>query len=103
MSNVPFNPFIELAREPVGTLAWLGYLLLMFGILVLAVPWAVRKSVWLYARYRTNRAGDDWWSFGDHRKGYIPPTGWLAQAFVVCLVLAVAMWALGTVVWMVGG
>lgn len=98
-----FNPFIELARDPVATLAWLGYLLLMLGIVVLALPWALRKSVWLLARYRKNRASDSWWAFGDRRDGYIPPAGWLAQAFTVCLVLAVAAWALGSVVWLVGG
>lgn len=99
---MPVNPFVELARDPVGALAWLGYLLFMCGILVLAIPWAVRKTAWLYARYLQNRASSDWWAFGETRTGYIPPAGWLAWAFGVCLVLAVSAWALGSVVWLVG-
>lgn len=97
------NPFIELARNPVATLAWLGYLLLMLGIVVLAVPWSVRKTAWLIARYQQNRRSDSWWSFTDRPNGYIPPAGWLAWAFSVCLVLAVSAWALGSVVWLLGG
>ena len=93
------NPFVELARDPVASLAWLGYLLLMIGVVVLAVPWSVRKVAWLVARYYQNRASDSWWSFGDRRHGYIPPAGWLAHAFSVCLVVALSAWALGTVVW----
>jgi hypothetical protein len=96
------NPFVELARDPVGTLAWLGYFLFMLGVVVLAVPWAIRKTAWLYARYETNATSDDWWSFGNRRKGYIPPAGWLGQAFLVCVVLAGSAWALGTVVWLLG-
>lgn len=39
---------------------------------------------------------------GDSTAGYIPPAGWLAWAFGVCVVLAIAAWALGTLVWLVG-
>jgi hypothetical protein len=99
---MPPNPFVALAEDPVGTLAWLGYTLLMLGIVILALPWSVRKSAWLYARYRQNRAGDRWWSFGDSNVGYIPPAGWLSQAFFVLFVLAVTAWALGALAWLVG-
>lgn len=96
------NPFVELARDPVGALAWLGYLLLMLGIVLAAVPWAIRKTAWLIARWQTNKHTDRWWSFSESGAGYIPPAAWLAWAFGVCLVLAVAAWALGTLVWLVG-
>lgn len=96
------NPFVELAKDPVGALAWLGYALLMLGIVLAAVPWAIRKAVWLIARWETNRASDTWWAFGSTRRGYIPPSGWLAWAFGVVFVLAIASWALGTIVYLVG-
>jgi hypothetical protein len=96
------NPFIELARNPVTALAWLGYALFMCGIVILAVPWSIRKTAWLIARYQQNRAGDRWWSFGTGNAGYIPPAGWLAWAFAVCGVLAVSAWAVGTLIWLVG-
>ena len=97
------NPFVELARDPVGSLAWLGYTLLMAAIVIAAVPWAVRKAAWLIARWRTNRASDTWWAFGTRRDGYLPPASWLAWAFGVLFVLAIATWALGTLVWLIGG
>jgi hypothetical protein len=97
------NPFIELARDPVAALAWLGYALLMLGIVVAALPWAVRQGATLAVRYRRNRTTDAWWSFGERRAGYVPPLGWLARLFVVVLVLAVTTWALGTIVWLLRG
>lgn len=100
---MPPNPFIELARSPVATLAWLGYLLAMTGVVILAVPWAVRKTAWLVARYRIDRTSDTWWSFGEGNRGYIPPAGWLLNAAAVVFVLAVAAWAMGSLVWLVGG
>lgn len=100
---MPFNPFIELFRRPIFVLSWLGYLLVMVGIVVLLVPWSVRKAAKLVNAYLRDRMSDDWWSFGDTRKGYIPPTDWLLSAFWVVFVLGIAAWALGTVVWLVGG
>jgi hypothetical protein len=96
------NPFIEFARDPVGVLAWLGYALFLVTVVVIALPWSVRKSAWLIARYQQNRASDSWWSFGDRNAGYIPPQGWLLHAASVCLVLAVSAWAVGALIWLVG-
>lgn len=94
------NPFIELARNPVASLAWLGYALLMVGIVLAAVPWAVRQGATLVVRYQKNRAGPKWWAFGDASHGYIPPLSWLARLFGVLFVLAIAAWALGGFVWL---
>jgi len=98
----PPNPFVELAQDPVGVLAWLGYLLFMLAVVAAAVPWAVRKSAWLLHRYQQDRHKRDWWSFGDRTDGYIPPTWWLGWAFMVIFVLAIAVWALSALVWLVG-
>lgn len=98
-----FNPFIELFREPVATLAWLGYFLSMVAIVAVAGPWSIRQTAWLVARYRKNRRSDAWWSFGDNPNGYIPPTDWLWHLFWVIITLSIVAWALGTVVWLVGG
>lgn len=98
---MPPNPFIELAAHPITTLAWLGYTLLMTGIILAAVPWAIRQQATLITRYQANKHGDRWWSFGDRSAGYIPPAGWLGWQFVTLLVLAVAAWALGTIVWVI--
>lgn len=98
---MPPNPFIQLLENPVPTLAWIGYLLLMLAVIAVAIPWAIRKSAWLIDRYYANRASDTWWSFGDRQNGYIPPAAWLWHLCWVIVTLAVAAWALGTVVWMV--
>ena len=96
------NPFIELATDPVGTLAWIGYALLLAGLVLAAVPWAIRQAGVLTVRYQKNRTRDSWWSFGDRRAGYIPPLSWLARAFGVVFVLAVTAWAAGALLWLVG-
>jgi len=99
---VTLNPFIELARDPVEALAWLGYVLLMFGIVAAAIPWAARQAVVLVVRYQKNAQSDAWWSLGQRRRGYIPPLSWLSRLFAIVFVLAVAAWALGTIVWVIG-
>lgn len=99
---MPPNPFIELARDPIATLGWLGYFFGMVAIVVALVPWAIRHGAKLIDAYYRDRKSDDWWAFGDARTGYIPPGDWLLGAFKVLAVLAVASWALGSLVWLVG-
>jgi len=96
------NPFIEFAQDPVGVLAWVGYGLLLVAIFLAAVPWAFRQYVMLVTQYKRNRHGGDWWAFGDRSAGYIPPASWLAWAFLSTLVLAVAVWSVGALIWLVG-
>lgn len=95
------NPFIAFGQDPVAALAWLGYALLLVGIVAAAVPWAIRQGVTLVVRYKANRHSDAWWSFGEARNGYIPPLSWLSRAFGVLLVLAVASWATSALFWLV--
>lgn len=97
------NPFIAFGQDPVAALAWLGYALLLAGIVLAAVPWAIRQGVTLVVRYKANRHSDAWWSFGDSRHGYIPPLSWLSRAFGVLFVLAIASWATSALFWLVGG
>jgi len=96
------NPFIEFAADPVGVLAWLGYALLLVGIVLAAVPWAIRQAGTLLVRYRKNRTSAEWWSFGERRSGYIPPRSWLSRAFAVLFVLSVTAWAASALFWLVG-
>jgi len=100
------NPFIELAQNPVGTLSWLGYGLAMLAITFGALRTVARGLPTLYLQYQNNRhksGQNGWWAFGDRKAGYIPPLGWSIQLFGYLLVLAVAAWSLGAVVWLVGG
>jgi len=97
------NPLVELARDPVTSLAVVGYALLMAAVVIAALPWSIRQLVTLSIRYRRNRTSDAWWSFGDRRAGYVPPLSWLARLFGVLFVLAVVAWALGALAWLVGG
>jgi len=96
------NPFIELANDPIGVLSTLGYVLFMLGIVLAAVPWAIRQSGTLLVRYRKNRTSAEWWSFGERRSGYIPPLSWLSRAFAVLFVLSVTAWAASALFWLVG-
>lgn len=114
---MPPNPFIELARDPIATFAWLGYGLLLLAIVlavlavvVVAVPWSIRQTAKLVAHYYRDRRSDDWWSFGDTPVGYLPPGSWLAGAFKVVAVyialaflMGIASWAVGGLIWLVGG
>lgn len=96
------NPFVELARDPVAAFAWLGYALFLSALILTALPWALRKTAWLFDRWKANKRSPSWWSFGDSNLGYIPPPGWLAWSFAVLFVLAVTAWALGALFWLVG-
>ena len=100
---MPTNPFIELAQNPVGALAWLGYALIMAAIAFGAVRTVLRGIPTLWVQYKNNRHTNDWWAFGDRRNGYIPPLGWSIQFAAYLVVLAIAAWALGALVWLVSG
>lgn len=98
-----YNPFIELARDPVGTLAAGGYALVLLTIAFGAVRTVLREWPTLWVKYTRNRHTDDWWAFGDRREGYIPPLGWSIRFAASLLVLAVAAFAASALMWFVGG
>jgi hypothetical protein len=110
------NPFIELARDPVGVLAWLGYVALLMSLLLsvavvafMAVPWSLRKGARLVHAYYRDRRSDDWWSLGESPVGYIPPGSWLIGLFKIGMVyvgltalIGVSAMALSALFWLVG-
>jgi Ca2+/H+ antiporter len=98
----PPNPFIELAKDPVVTLAWFGYALLMLTIFGLGLAFTLRKGATLlaYATDQNNRQRD-WW--GEALNGWLPPAWWIGWAAVVLLVWVVIALTLGALLWVLGG
>lgn len=97
----PPNPFIELATDPVGTLALAGYALLLASLILMATWWSLRTAGTLYVQYRKNQHTDAWWS-GPFEIGVVPPPRWTATAAAVGFVWAVTLWALSALVWLIG-
>jgi type IV secretory pathway TrbD component len=98
------NPFIELARDPVSTLSWLAYGLAMIAVGFGALRTVARGIPTLWLQYQNNKhtsGPNGWWAFGDRSAGYIPPLGWSIRLFAYLLVLAVAAWAAGALIWLV--
>ena len=94
------NPFIELARDPVGVLAWVGYALLLLGLILASTWWSLRKVGTLAVQYQKNRHSDRWWS-GPLNVGVVPPPDWTANAVVVLFVWAVTFWAVSAIVYLI--
>lgn len=98
MNPMPVNPFIELARDPVAALAWLGYGLLMLLLVCFGLAYAVRQAAVCVALADRTHRQRDWW--GDYFYGWLPPPGWLARAGSVVLVLSITSLALSAFVWL---
>jgi hypothetical protein len=86
------NPFVELARNPVGTLSAVGYALALLTLLFLTLAATWSNVVWL--RVRWDRQRPNQWE-------YVPPTKWVLRAAAVPGVLAVDAWALAALLWLV--
>lgn len=102
VTSVVWNPFIELAKDPIATLGWLAYALILLAITLATLRNTTRGFVTLYVQYINNRhqdGPDGWWSFGDRRNGYIPPLGWTVRACAYLVNLAVALLAVATLYW----
>lgn len=99
------NPFIQLLERPVETLTFTGYAIIMLGIAVLGSSYIIRVGSRVAAAterpYRQGRGpyGEWWGEFGD---GWLPPEDWVRDAATVAAVAVVMVWALATVVHMVG-
>jgi hypothetical protein len=98
---VALNPFVELVRDPVGTLAVIGTALVLAGVALSATWWSLRQLGVLAVRYRSNRHTEKWWS-GPLDVGVVPPPDWTARLVAVLFVWAVALWALGAIVYLIG-
>lgn len=85
------NPFVALASDPVTTLAVLGYGLFLLSLATLSTAYVYRTVIQLYV----------WWGKQRPNKWeYVPPTNFILRAASVPFVLAVTVWALGGVVWL---
>jgi len=94
------NPFVEFARDPVATAAYVGYGLLMLTILAAAVPWALRSIAQLRTQYLRNRHEKDWYALDRDSRVVIPPPGWWLTVVGVGIVLTIAWWAIGSLAWL---
>lgn len=85
------NPFIELFRDPVATLAALGYALILITLLVwtLAICW--RNAVTVKVRWERQRPGQ--WE-------YVPPLGFVVRVSAIPAILAVDALALAALIWL---
>jgi len=96
-----WNPFIELARDPVGVLSLLGGVAFLASTAVMATVYPVRAVPDLYAQF-TLRERHEKWHSGPSDVGYVPPVGWILMAASVPLSIAIAFWSVAALVWVVG-
>ena len=85
------NPFIDLFRDPVGTLVALGYVLLLVTLLVWTLAACWRNAVTLKVRW-------------DRRHGqwqYVPPLGFILRVSAIPAILWIDAWALAALIWLV--
>lgn len=94
------NPFVYAAESPVAFFGWLGYGLLMTLVAFLATAYAIRQSAKAITLADSNHRQKDWW--GDAFDGWLPPVTWIARVASVLFVLAIAAWAVGSVLWFLG-
>lgn len=92
------NPFVYLAESPVEFFGYLGYALLLLTLAVLCTAYVLRTGAWLLVRYKKNHHDSKkWWG------GWLPPRDWAAWAATVPLTLAVGAWAIGALLYLIGG
>jgi hypothetical protein len=92
------NPFVYLAESPVEFFGYLGYALFLLMLVVLGSAYVLRTAAWLKVRFDKNHHDTTtWWG------GWLPPRDWAAWAATVPFVLAVLAWAIGALVYLIGG
>ena len=98
------NPFIELARDPVGVLSAVGYCIGLVGLLVVGVPHALRCYAEVAVDWRQNarRPGSKWERFYGDGVGYLPPTREALKVLWASLVLFVSFEAVAALLWFLG-
>ena len=85
------NPFVELARDPVATLSTLGYALALLTLLIWTAGICWSNFHTARARFRNH------W----HRWDYLPPLKWVARVSLIPLILAIDVWAIAALLWLV--
>jgi hypothetical protein len=97
------NPFIELAKDPVGVITAVGYLLFLVGILLFGIPHAVRILVEdVYLDWQQNKDRPKWARLWGTGPGYIPPFSVGLRAMWAFTVLFVALEASAALLWFIG-
>ena len=97
------NPFIEFARDPVGILAWSGYVLLLGTFALMAARSVLRGVPTQYTRWKKNRSNKSkWWRIGDMSYGVVPPLDWTLKTAWHILTVVVFVWAAGALLWVLG-
>jgi len=99
------NPFIELARDPVGVITALGYLIFLIGILLFGVPHAVRiliEDVYQDWEKNADRPGSKWERLWGTGTGYIPPFNVGLRALWAFTVLFISLEAIAALLWFIG-
>lgn len=84
------NPFIELFRAPVATLAAVGYALGLVTLLVVTIGACWSNAATVKAQFNAN------W----HRWEYLPPATWLLRVAAIPFVLMWDAWAIAALVWL---
>jgi len=85
-----FNPFVELARDPVATLSVLGYALGLLALLVWTAGICWSNAVHARAQFQNH------W----HRWDYLPPAKWLGRVGLIPFILAIDVWAVAALIWL---
>jgi len=97
------NPFIELAKDPVGVITAVGYLLFLVGILLFGIPHAVRILIEdVYLDWQQNKDRQKWARLWGDGPGYIPPFGVGIRAMWAFTVLFVSLEAVAALLWFMG-
>lgn len=97
------NPFIELARDPVGVITAVGYLLFLVGILLFGIPHAVRILIEdVYLDWKQNRNRQKWARLWGDGPGYIPPFSVGLRAMWAFFVMFVSLEATAALLWFIG-
>lgn len=87
------NPVIELFRNPVATLAALGYAALLSTLLWLTTVGLWRNAVAVKVQWDTRREGPNNWQ-------YLPPGGFIARVAAFPAAVWIDAWLLGALIWL---
>lgn len=96
------NPFIEIAKDPVGVFAVVGFVTFLLAAAIASLVYPLRVVPDLWAQYQLRHRHENWHD-GPSGIGYVPPVGWILMAASVPLVLAAFWWSLSALAWIAQG